>query len=143
MLRLYSVRQLFLKRREWFYENQKPYIPKESESGRRFHLHKEESNSLKSTPVKSRWNPEKTENPFINREIIKELENVRQSRPQTLQKVLADNLFSNCFMIKLDLESIGSSLGIDWPVGLYCQPQSHSLSSGLWIFYLEVGLTHM
>ena len=43
--------------------------------------------SLTSTPVKARWKPEKTENPFINREIEQELEDVRQSRPQTLQKV--------------------------------------------------------
>ena len=27
-----------------------------------------------------------------------------------------------------------------WPVGLYCQPQSHSLSSGLWIWELDLGL---
>ena len=26
-----------------------------------------------------------------------------------------------------------------WPVGLQCQPQSHSLSSGLWILNLGLG----
>ena len=26
-----------------------------------------------------------------------------------------------------------------WPVGLYCQPKSHSLSSGLWILDLDLG----
>ena len=26
-----------------------------------------------------------------------------------------------------------------WPVGLYCQPQSHSFSSGLWILDLDFG----
>ena len=34
-----------------------------------------------------------------------------------------------------------------WPVGLYCQPQSHSFSSGLWIldldFGLDLGLTNL
>ena len=29
---------------------------------------------------------------------------------------------------------------VGWPVGLYCQPQSHSLSSGLWILDLDFGL---
>ena len=49
--------------------------------------------SLTSTPVKARWKPEKIENPFINREIEQELEDVRQSRPQTLQKV-----YNNCLL---------------------------------------------
>merc|ERR1719471_246313 len=55
---------------------------KDSEFNRRNHLHTEEINSLTSTPVKTRWRPEKTENPFINREIEQELEDVRQSRPE-------------------------------------------------------------
>ena len=60
------------------------------ECGRRTKLQREEFNSLTSTPVKTRWNPEKMENPFINEEIKQELEDVRQSRPQTLQKVCVD-----------------------------------------------------
>ena len=29
--------------------------------------------------------------------------------------------------------------GCWWPVGLYCQPQSNSLSSGLWILDFKLG----
>ena len=34
---------------------------------------------------------------------------------------------------------MGSEVVGRWPVGLYCQPQS--LSSGLWILDLDLGLT--
>jgi len=33
----------------------------------------------------------------------------------------------------------GAGGGGGWPVGLYCQPQSDSLSSGLWIWDLDLG----
>ena len=33
----------------------------------------------------------------------------------------------------------GHGGGGGWPVGLYCQPKSQSLSSGLWILDLGLG----
>ena len=50
-----------------------------------FRLQVEELESLKSTPVKKRWNP--TRHKAKNEDIKKELDDVRQSRPFTLQKV--------------------------------------------------------
>ena len=62
-------------------------------------------NSLTSTPVKARWRPEKTENPFINREIEQELEDVRQSRTQTLQKVHDNCLLEETLTLQLFSDS--------------------------------------
>ena len=50
-------------------------------------LQGEELDSLKSTPIKKRWNPKRVENSQGNNEIQVELDGVRKSRPRTLEKV--------------------------------------------------------
>ena len=50
-------------------------------------LQGEELDSLKSTPIKKRWNPKRAENSQGNNEIQVELDGVRKSRPRTLEKV--------------------------------------------------------
>ena len=56
-------------------------------------LNVEDMNSLKSTPVKSRWNPEsyKSHNSTQD-EIRRELQDVRQFRPTAFEKVNKENM---------------------------------------------------
>ena len=48
----------------------------------------EELDAIKATPVKKRWNPRRQEQSLVKEDIKRELEDVRQARPRTMEKVI-------------------------------------------------------
>lgn len=51
-------------------------------------LQEEELQAIKATPVKKRWNPRRKDEFLVKEDIRRELDDVRQARPQTMEKVI-------------------------------------------------------